>query len=51
MATAKAGVVGSIELESPMASPGPGGSKLDMGSPTTWGVIIFVAACVYLFLM
>lgn len=50
MATAKAGVVGAIELEGPMASPGPR-TKFDMGSPTTWGIIIFLAAIVYLFLM
>lgn len=50
MAKASAGVVGAIELESPMASPGPG-NKLDMGSPTTWGIVFFVAALVYLFLL
>lgn len=51
MASAKAGVVGAVELEGPMVTNGSGGNKFDLGSPVTWGVIIFVAAIVYLFLM
>lgn len=46
----RAGVVSAVEVQGPLANNGSGSTSLvDPHSPSTWAVVLFVAAIVLLF--